>query len=93
MNVGFTFEAIMIAADAAKRAGGTASKALLEALPATNIAEHVMIGGPIAFDAKGQNNNIHSATIQNRNSKPVVVLPAESAETAPVLPMPGWQNR
>jgi len=93
MNVGFTFEAIMIAADAARRAGSTASKALLEALPSTNIAEHVMIGGPIAFDAKGQNNNIHSATIQNRNSKPVVVLPAESAEMAPVLPMPGWQNR
>ncbi len=93
MNVGFTFEAILIAADAAKRAGSTASNALLEALPATNLAEHVMIGGPIAFDSKGQNNNIHSAAVQNRNSKPVVVLPADSAETTPVLPVPGWQSR
>jgi branched-chain amino acid transport system substrate-binding protein len=93
MNIGFTFEAILIAADAAKRAGSTTSKALLEALPATNLAEHVMIGGPIAFDAKGQNNNIHSAAVQNRESKPVVVLPADSAETTPVLPMPGWQQR
>jgi branched-chain amino acid transport system substrate-binding protein len=93
MNIGFTFEAIMIAADAAKRAGNTASKALLDALPATNIAEHVMIGGPIAFDAKGQNNNIHSAAVQNRNSKPVVVLPADNAEATPVLPAPGWQSR
>jgi branched-chain amino acid transport system substrate-binding protein len=93
MNIGFTFEAIMIAADAAKRAGSTASKALLEALPATNIAEHVMIGGPIAFDAKGQNNNIHSASVQNRNSKPVVVLPSENADMAPFLPAPGWQAR
>jgi branched-chain amino acid transport system substrate-binding protein len=93
MNVGFTFEAILIAADAAKRVGATASKALLEALPATNLAEHVMIGGPIAFDSKGQNNNIHSAAIQNRGSKPVVVLPADNAESTPVLPVPGWQNR
>ncbi len=93
MNIGFTFEAILVAADAAKRAGATASKALLEALPMTNLADHVMIGGPIAFDAKGQNNNIHSAAVQNRDSKPVVVLPGENAEMAPVLPMPGWQQR
>jgi len=93
MNVGFTFEAVLIAADAAKRAGSTAAKALLEALPATNLAEHVMIGGPIAFDGKGQNNNIHSAAIQNRESRPVVVLPNENAEMAPVLPVPGWQKR
>jgi len=93
MNIGFTFEAILIAADAAKRAGGSASKAILEALPSTNIAEHVMIGGPIAFDPKGQNNNIHSASVQNRNSKPVVVFPADNAEMAPILPAPGWQAR
>jgi len=93
MNVGFTFESVLIAADAAKRAGSTASKALLEALPMTNLAEHVMIGGPIAFDGKGQNNNIHSAAIQNRDSRPVVVLPNENADMAPVLPVPGWQKR
>ncbi len=93
MNVGFTFEAILIAADAARRAGSTASKGLLEALPMTNLSEHVMIGGPIAFDGKGQNNNIHSAAIQNRDSRPVVVLPNENAEMTPVLPMPGWQKR
>lgn len=93
MNVGFTFEAVLIAADAAKRAGSNAPQAVLAALPATNIAEHVMIGGPIAFDAKGQNNNIRSAAIQNRNSRPVVVLPAELADMPPVFPAPGWQQR
>lgn len=93
MNIGFTFEAVLIAADAAKRAGSNASKALLEALPMTDLAEHVMIGGPIAFDAKGQNNNIHSAAIQNRDSRPVVVLPNENAEMTPILPIPGWQKR
>ena len=93
MNVGYTFEAILIAADAAKRAGSTDPKALLEALPATNITEHVMIGGPITFDAKGQNNNTRSATIQNFNSKPLVVYPAEAAEAKAVFPVPGWQQR
>jgi branched-chain amino acid transport system substrate-binding protein len=93
MNVGFTFEAILIAADAARRAGGTEPKAVLEALPSTNIAEHVMIGGPLVFDAKGQNNNIRSATIQNFGGKPLVVLPGDVAEAKPVFPAPGWQQR
>lgn len=93
MNVGFTFEAILIAADAAKRAGSTDPKAVLEALPATNLTEHVMIGGPIAFDAKGQNNNIRSATIQNFGGKPRVVLPTDVAEAKVVFPVPGWQQR
>jgi branched-chain amino acid transport system substrate-binding protein len=93
MNVGFTFEAILIAADAAKRAGSTEPKAVLEALPATNIPVHVLTGGPITFDAKGQNNNIRSAAVQNRNSKPVVVLPGDIAEMTPVFPAPGWQQR
>ena len=93
MNIGFTFEAILVAADAAKRAGSTSAKGLLEALPVTNLTDHVMIGGPIAFDAKGQNNNIHSASVQNRDQKPVVVLPGENAEMTAVLPAPGWQQR
>ena len=93
MNVGFTFEAILIAADAAKRAGDTKPAALLEALRATNITDHVMIGGPIAFDAKGQNNNIKSAAIQNRDQKPTVVLPVDVAEAKPVFPVPGWSQR
>ena len=93
MNIGFTFEAILIAADAAKRAGSTEPKALLEALPATNITEHVMTGGPIVFDAKGQNGNTRSATIQNFGGRPQVVFPAEASEAKAVFPVPGWQQR
>ncbi|MGZ8322786.1 MAG: hypothetical protein ACXW3N_06740, partial [Rhodoplanes sp.] len=59
----------------------------------TDIAEHVMIGGPIKFDDKGQNNNIGSAVIQNRNRTPTVVLPESAATMTPVLPMPPWQGR
>jgi len=93
LNVGFTFEAMMIAADAFKRAGSSNGQALADALRQTNIAEHVMIGGPITFDAKGQNTRIASACIQNRRGEPLVVLPKEAAQAAPVYPVPNWQQR
>jgi branched-chain amino acid transport system substrate-binding protein len=92
-NVGFTFEALLIAADGFKRAGTTNGPELMQAIRATNIADHVMIGPPITFDAKGQNAGIPSAVVQNRNRTPTVVLPAAVATMTPVLPMPGWQKR
>ena len=90
LNVGFTFEAIQIAADAYKRAGSADPKDLTDALRQTNIAEHVMTGGPIKFDAKGQNVNIQSAAVQNFDRKPAVVLPSDVASMDAVFPMPGW---
>ena len=92
-NVGFTFEALLIAADGFKRAGTTKGPELMKAIRETNIAEHVMIGEPIRFDEKGQNTGIVSAVVQNRNRTPTVVLPGSAATMAPVLPMPGWQGR
>jgi len=93
LNVGFTFEALMIAADAFKRAGTANGAQLADALRKTNIADHMMIGGPITFDAKGQNTQTASACIQNRNGQPMVVLPKDAAQMAPVYPVPGWGQR
>jgi branched-chain amino acid transport system substrate-binding protein len=92
-NVGFTFEALLVAADGFKRAGTSIGPELMKAIRATDIAEHVMIGPAIKFDDKGQNVGIPSAAVQNRNRTPTVVLPAAVATMAPVLPMPGWQGR
>ena len=92
-NVGFTYEALLTAAAAYKRAGSADPQALLAALRQTEIAEHMMIGGPIGFDEKGQNNKIASAGVQNFERRPTVVLPAAAAEHAPVFPMPGWSKR
>jgi branched-chain amino acid transport system substrate-binding protein len=92
-NVGFTFEALLVAADGFKRAGSTHGPELMQAIRTTNIADHVMIGPPITFDAKGQNPAIPSAAVQNRGRTPTVVLPANVATMTPVLPMPGWQGR
>ena len=93
LNVGFTFEAVLIAADAYKRTKSTHPNAMIEALRVTKIEDHIMVGGPIEFDRKGQNVNIRSAAVQNLKRQPVVVLPAEAAAAKPVFPMPGWNAK
>ncbi len=92
-NAGFTFEGLLIAADGFKRAGTTDGEQLMKAIRATNIADHVMIGGPIKFNEKGQNTGIVSACVQNQDRTPTVVLPEEAATAKPVFPMPPWQGR
>ena len=93
LNVGFTFEALMIAADAFKRTGSTDGTVLANALRQTNIAERMMIGGPISFNEKGQNTQIASACLQNRDGLPTVVLPKSAAVKPPVFPVPAWDKR
>jgi branched-chain amino acid transport system substrate-binding protein len=93
LNIGFSFEAALIAADAHKRAGSTQPQALVEALRATNLAKRVMVGNPIKFDEKGQSNETRMAALQIRDGKPTVVLPEDSATTKPVFPVPEWSKR
>ena len=92
LNVGFTFEAVQVAADAFRRAKSTDPKALADAIRDTDIKDRMMIGGPIKFNAKGQVEGIQSACIQNFNLKPTVVLPANAAEAKPAFPVPGYKK-
>ncbi|MGH8429736.1 MAG: ABC transporter substrate-binding protein [Solimonas sp.] len=92
LNVGFTFEAILVAADAFKRARSTDPKALAEAIRQTNITSKMMLGAPIRFNAEGQVDGIGSACVQNLNQVPTVVLPASAATAKPVFPMPGYKS-
>ncbi|MBS0547703.1 MAG: ABC transporter substrate-binding protein [Proteobacteria bacterium] len=93
LNGGFTFEAMLIAAQACLSAKSTKSDALMSALRGLKVDQHVMIGGPIQFDAKGQNVNIAASAIQNLKRKPTVVMPKASAEADLVFPMPGWADK
>lgn len=86
LNVGYTFEAILIAADAFKRVKSTNAQELTEAIRQTEIKERMMIGAPIKFNAKGQVEGNLSACVQNQGQKPVVVLPANAAEAKPIFP-------
>ena len=91
LNVGFTFEALLIAADAYRRAKATDPKALAEAIRQTNITSRMMIGGPIKFNANGQVEGNASACIQNQKLSPAVVLPAAVAEQQPIFPVPDYR--
>jgi branched-chain amino acid transport system substrate-binding protein len=92
LNAGFTFEAILVAADAYRRAKSTDPKVLADAIRQTNITEKMTLGGPIKFNEKGQVEGIGSACVQNRNLLPTVVLPASAATAKPVFPMPGYKK-
>ena len=86
LNVGYTFEAILVVADAFKRAKSTHAQALAEAIRQSEIKDRMMFGAPIKFNARGQVEGNLSACIQNQGQKPVVVLPAPAAEAKPVFP-------
>lgn len=89
----YTFEALLIAADAYKRAGSADPKALADALRATNITDNVSIGPGIKFDAKGQNVGLKCGAVQNRGGKQVTVAPRDAANAKVEWPMPSYQNR
>jgi branched-chain amino acid transport system substrate-binding protein len=92
LNVGYTFEAVLIAADAYKRAKSTEPQILTEAIRQTEIKNRMMIGAPIKFNAKGQVEGNLSACIQNQGQKPMVVLPAQSAEAKPIFPWAAFKK-
>jgi branched-chain amino acid transport system substrate-binding protein len=89
----FTFEALLVAADAYKRAGSTDPKALADAIRQSNITDNVSIGPGILFNAKGQNEKLTSAAIQNREGKPVVVAPKFASVASPQVPMTPYDKR
>jgi branched-chain amino acid transport system substrate-binding protein len=89
----FTFEALLVAADAYKRAGSADPAALADAIRATNITDNVSIGPGISFNAKGQNDKVKDGAFQNRGGKLVTLAPAAAANGKPEWPLPPYQNR
>jgi branched-chain amino acid transport system substrate-binding protein len=89
----YTFEALMVAADAYKRAGSTDPKALADAIRKTNITDNVSTGPGIQFDAKGQNDKLKNAGIQNRGGKLVTVAPKGATNAKAEWPMKPYDKR
>jgi branched-chain amino acid transport system substrate-binding protein len=89
----FTFEALLVAADAYKRAGSADPRALADALRTTDITDNVSIGPGIQFNAKGQNDKVRMGAIQNRDGKVPVLAPREAANAKPEWPMKPYQDR
>jgi branched-chain amino acid transport system substrate-binding protein len=89
----YTFEALLIAADAFKRAGTADPKALADAVRQTNITNNVTTGPGIQFDAKGQNEKLKISAIQNRGGKIVSLTPKEAANAKPEWPLKPYDKR
>jgi branched-chain amino acid transport system substrate-binding protein len=89
----YTFEALLIAADAYKRAGSTDPKTLADAIRKTDIKDNAAIGPGIQFDAKGQNDKIVGGGIQNRAGKLITVAPKEAANGKPEWPLKAYNRR
>src|SRR5712671_350500 len=89
----YTFEALLVAADAYKRAGSADPKALADAIRATNITDNVSTGPGISFNAKGQNDKLKNSGIQNRGGKLVTVAPKGATNAAAEWPMSAYDKR
>ena len=89
----YTFEALLVAADAYKRAKSADPKALADAIRATNITDNVSTGPGISFNAKGQNDKLKNAAIQNRGGKLVTVAPKGSTNAKAQWPMLAYDKR
>jgi branched-chain amino acid transport system substrate-binding protein len=89
----YTFEALLVAADAYKRAGSTDPKALADAIRATDIKDNVSTGPGISFDAKGQNTKLKNSAIQNRGGKLVTVAPKGATNATAQWPMTAYDKR
>ncbi len=92
-NHTYSFEGILIAVDAHKRAGSTEPGKLIEAFRKTDIKDNVVTGPGVHFNEKGQNPDVKMSAIQNRGGKNLVVLPQNAAVTKAIWPMRAWNRR
>jgi branched-chain amino acid transport system substrate-binding protein len=89
----YTFEALLVAADAYKRAGSADPKALADAVRKTNITNNVSPGPGIQFNEKGQNDKLKDSAIQNRGGKLVTVAPKAAANAKVEWPLKPYDKR
>lgn len=89
----YSFEALLIAAEAYKRAGSADPNALADAIRKTNITNNTTTGPGIQFDAKGQNDKLQISAIQNRGGKIVTLAPKAAANAKPEWPLRPYDKR
>ena len=92
-NQVYTFEALLVAADAYKRAGSADPKALAEAIRKTDITDNVSPGAGIMFNAEGQNDKLKDSAIQNQGGKTVTVAPKVAANAKVEWPLTPYDKR
>jgi len=68
-------------------------KKLRDAIAATKLKEHLAPGGPIEFDAAGQNMNAMTTLQQIQKREVKLVLPENYANAKLIYPVPGWKTK
>src|SRR5260370_12625388 len=81
----FAFEALLVAADAYKRARSSDPKTLADAIRSTTITDNVSLCPGIQFNDKGQNDKLKNAAIQNRGRKLLPHAPRPASNGPPQL--------
>ena len=89
----YTFEAVLVAADAYKRAGSSDPAALADAIRKSDITNNASPGPGILFNEKGQNDKLKGSAIQNRDGKLVTVAPKVAANAKVEWPLLPYDKR
>jgi branched-chain amino acid transport system substrate-binding protein len=89
----WAYQGVMVIADILERAGSTDPDKFVEAARKTNMKDHIVSGGPVQFDERGDNVGASSAMVQIREARAKVVFPKEFAELQVVYPIPKLWER
>ena len=89
----WAYQGVMVITDILERAGSTDPDKFVEAARKTNMKDHIVSGGPVQFDERGDNVGASSAMVQIREARAKVVFPKEFAELQVVYPIPKLWER
>jgi branched-chain amino acid transport system substrate-binding protein len=88
-NSVYSYDGLLILADALERAKSTDPDAVVEALRKTSYRDGTAVyGGPVVFNELGDNPNAIPSLVQILGQKPVVVWPKDAAVQKLVFPAP-----
>lgn len=88
----FSYQAVLLIADALERAGSAEPQALRDAISESSLDPLLAYAGPIEFDETGENVNAAPIVMQVQDGNVVQVYPDEFAEAEPVFPAVPWQE-
>ena len=89
-NSAYAYAGVQVIADVLERAGSTDPEKILAAARQTNFKNHPVVGGPITFDAKGDNTGALTALIQVQPDDDLlkrvkIVAPEEFAQSDKIV--------
>ncbi|HSI93826.1 MAG TPA: ABC transporter substrate-binding protein [Jiangellaceae bacterium] len=88
----FSYQAVLLIADALERAGSAEPQALRDAISESSLDPLLAYAGPIEFDETGENVNAAPIVMQVQDGNVVQVYPDEFAEAEPAFPAVPWEE-